>query len=220
MRMRSVLPVAVLAVATLAVGACTTASQGPGGNSKGGSAPTSHGFDVSSITKDSAIAALVPAAVAQDGKLTVAAELSYAPLEFVGADGKMPVGLDVDIAGAIARLMGLQADVQSSQFDSIIPGIGTRYEAGVSAFTITAERLRTVTMVSYFNAGSQLAVRKGNPDTIDPAHLCGVTIGVQTGTVQQDELEATKADCADKPIDLLPYGKQGDVTTNLVGGKL
>ncbi|MCL1870079.1 MAG: ABC transporter substrate-binding protein [Promicromonosporaceae bacterium] len=219
MRTCTALPAAALLVATLALGACTTASQdAAGGGSATGSPAAS--FDPSSIAKDAAIAAMVPAAVSADGKLTVAAELSYAPLEFVGTDGKTPTGLDMDIARAVAALMGLQADIQPSQFDAIIPGIGTKYEVGLSAFTITADRLKTVNMISYFNAGSQLAVLAGNPDKVDPDNLCGVTVGVQTGTVQQDDLTAKQAACGSKKINVLPYDKQADVTTNLVGGKL
>ncbi|WP_425955449.1 ABC transporter substrate-binding protein [Xylanimonas sp. McL0601] len=211
MRTRSALSVAVVAASTLALGACTSAS------SSGSSAASSD----STIAKDDAIAALVPAAVAADGKLTVGSDLSYAPAEFVGTDGKTPVGFDVDIAKAIANLMGLEADIQSSTFDAIIPGVGTRYEVGVSSFTVTPERLKAVGMVSYLSAGSLFAVAKGNPDAVDPDNLCGLTVGVQTGTTQQDELEATKATCpAGKALTLLPYAKQADVTTNLVGGKV
>ncbi len=213
MRTRSLFAATAASLAvTLALGACSTASQ------EGSQAGV--GFDTSGITKDDAIAAMVPDAVAADGKLTVAAELTYAPLEFVATDGTTPVGMDMDIAHAVAALMGLTADIQSSQFDSIIPAMGTRYEVALSAFTITAERLESVNMVSYFAAGSQFAVQKGNPDGVDPDNLCGFTVGVQTGTVQQDELEAKQADCAGNPITVLPYDKQADVTTNLVGGKV
>ncbi|QAY69599.1 ABC transporter substrate-binding protein [Xylanimonas protaetiae] len=211
MRQRPVLVLATALTAALSLGACTSASQ-----DLGGSAPSA---TPTAVTKDAAIAALVPAAVAADGRLTVGADLSYAPLEFVDADGKTPVGLDVDIATAVANLMGLEVDIQSAQFDSIIPAIGTRYEVGISAFTITPERLDAVTMVSYFSAGSQLAVQAGNPAGVNPDDLCGMTVGVQTGTVQQTELEELSAACA-TPIQILPYDSQATVTTNLVGGKL
>ncbi len=211
MRTRPALAFVAATAAVLALGACTSASEDLGNRE-----PSA---DASEATKDEAIAALVPEAVAADGKLTVAAELTYAPLEFVDADGKTPVGLDIDIATAMAGLMGLEIDIQSAQFDSIIPAIGTRYEAGVSAFTINAERLDAVSMVSYFTAGSQLAVQTGNPAGVDPENLCGLTVGVQTGTVQQGELEELSAAC-DTPIQILPYDSQATVTTNLVGGKL
>jgi len=167
------------------------------------------------------IAALVPEAVSADGKLTIAAELSYAPMEFVGSDGRTAVGFDIDIANAIAAVMGLTPEVMSSSFDAIIPALGTRYELGVSAFTITAERLNAVNMVSYLTAGSQLAVQTGNPHQINPDNLCGVSIAVQTGTVQQEELEAlNKGDCASNQIKIFPYDSQADATSNLVGGRV
>ena len=221
MRTRLVLSVAVAAAATLALGACTSASENPsGGSTATGTGSPAASFDPTTIAKDPTIAAMVPAAVAADGKLTVGSDLTYAPAEFVGTDGKTPTGYDVDLSTAIAHLMGLQPDIQSSTFDAIIPSIGTKYEIGVSSFTVTAERLKAVNMVSYFNAGSQFAVQKGNPDKVDLSNLCGLTIGVQTGTTQQDELTALNAKCGDKKITILTYDKQADVTTNLVGGKV
>ncbi|QAY69600.1 ABC transporter substrate-binding protein [Xylanimonas protaetiae] len=215
MRTRPALSVAFVAAATFALGACSSASQeGGDGGSTGG------GFDLASIVKNDEIAALVPDAIAADGKLTVGSDLTYAPAEFVGTDGKTAVGFDIDIITAVAQLMGLEVDVQSSAFDAIIPSIGTRYEVGISSFTINADRLQTVNMVSYFDAGSLFAVAKGNPDGIDPQNLCGVTVGVQTGTVQQEALEAAQAACGDDTIDVLPFESQADVTTNLVEGRV
>jgi len=109
----------------------------------------------------------------------------------------------------------------SSSFDAIIPALGTRYELGVSAFTITPERLDAVNMISYLEAGSQLAVRAGNPDAVDPTNLCGVSIAVQIGTIQQEELEAlNKGECATNQVKIFPYESQADATANLVGGKV
>jgi polar amino acid transport system substrate-binding protein len=226
--MRSrLLPVsAASAAAALFLAGCTTASQeldgGTGSPSDGASAPA-QGFDASATEVDEAVAALVPEEVAQDGALTVGSNLEYAPVEFVAPDGTTPVGLDIDIVTALAATMGLEADVKSSTFDAIIPAVGSRYELGISAFTITPERLEQVNMVSYFTAGSQFAVAKGNPDGIDPENLCGVTVGVQTGTIQQEELATISADCeaqGEEPVEVLPYDSQSDVTTNLAGGKL
>lgn len=226
MRTRPTLVATVVtsAVAALALTGCTTASQDTGGAApSSGASASPEAFDLSGITKDDALASSVPEAVAKDGKLTIGSELTYAPVEFVAADNKTPIGIDIDIAGAVAKTLGLTADVQSSTFDAIIPAIGTKYEAGFSAFTITPERLKTVNMVSYFSAGSQYAVAKGNPEDVDPADLCGLSVGVQTGTVQQDELDAASKACTDAgkdAIDVLPYDSQAAVATNLAGGKL
>ncbi|MGF0114961.1 ABC transporter substrate-binding protein [Promicromonospora sp. Marseille-Q5078] len=226
MRTRPALVATVVtsAVAALALTGCTTASQDLGSSpaaSAGESSPAA--VDLDAVQKDDAVAAKVPAAVAEDGTLTIGSNLEYAPVEFVDADGTTPVGLDIDIATALAKTMGLELDVQNAGFDSIIPAIGSKYEAGMSAFSVTPERLKTVNMVSYFSAGSQFAVAKGNPDGVSPDDLCGVTVGVQTGTIQQDELATISKACTDggkDAVDVLPYDSQSDVTTNLAGGKL
>jgi len=210
---------ASLAAATLGLvglAGCTYASQ------ELDSAPGFvQGFDVSQILAVPEVIALVPDHVKVDGILTVGSELTYPPMEFVAGDGQTAIGLDIDIARAIARIMGLDAEVKPASFDSIIPGIGPKYEIGISAFTITPDRLAAVNMVSYFSAGSQFAVRAANPTGISPDMLCGTRIAVQIGTVQQDELQLwTESACAENPITILPYETQADATANLLGGKV
>jgi len=203
---------APLAIALL--GGCTYASEMIGVEQPG-SANLTH------VTAVPEIAAMVPDAIKADGRLTIASELTYAPMGFVGPDGRTAVGMDIDIAEAIAAVMGLEPEIMSSSFDAIIPSLGTRYELGVSAFTVTAARLDAVNMVSYLTAGSQLAVRTGNPDAVYPGDLCGISIAVQVGTVQHEDLEAlNRGECAGNPVQIFPYDSQADATANLVGGRV
>lgn len=180
------------------------------------------GFDVSGVQKDDAIAALLPAAVADKGVLTVGMDTSYAPADYLAEDGTTPIGYDVDIAKAIGAVLGVEVDVQSADFAGIIPAIGTKYDIGVSSFTIRADREEQVNMISYFQAGEAYAVQAGNPKKVDGSDLCGLTVGVQTGTVEDDELTAAIDQCAadgKDAIEPLRYEAQSDVTTALVGGK-
>lgn len=103
-----------------------------------------------------------------------------------------------------------------------MPGIGTKYDVGISSFTITNERMASYNMISYIMVGSSYAVRTGNPEGFDPESVCGQTIAVQTGTWQEEDLAAKSEQCkADgkQAIDVLSYGTQADVTTNVIGGK-
>ncbi|WP_418606369.1 DUF2255 family protein [Georgenia sp. SUBG003] len=62
----------------------------------------------------------------------------------------------------------------------------------------------------------------GNP-SLDAQDLCGTTMGVQTGTIQDEDVDAISTACTDagdEPIEVLRYTSQADVTTNLVGGKI
>jgi polar amino acid transport system substrate-binding protein len=227
--MRRLPALAAIAVAGLALTACTDASQNPPADDASASSTSSaapgadEGYDVSGIETVEDIAALLPAEVAEDGTLDVGVNLTYAPAEFVGGpDGQTPVGYDIDLAGALAQVLGLEAEIHHAEFAGIIPAIGTRYDVGISSFTITPERLDQVNMIANFEAGSAYAVASGNPAGVDPANVCGITLGVQTGTYQ-DELTADMvAACeeAGEPLEVLRYASQADVTTNLVGGRV
>ncbi len=103
---------------------------------------------------DPKVAALVPAAIKSKGTLTVAADASYAPNEFIGPDGHTVEGMDVDLMQALGGLMGLKVNVVNQTFDSIIPGLlAGKYDVGASSFTDTKAREKQVDFVDYFVAG-------------------------------------------------------------------
>lgn len=210
--------VAVAATVTLLLAGCSSDASPDSDSTSAGAAS----FDPTSIAKDATIAALVPESVASTGKLVVGADTTYAPAEYIGEDGQTPEGYDVDLAKAIGAVLGLETEVQTASFTGIIPAIGSKYDIGMSSFTITPERASEVNMVQYFTAGEAYAVAKGNPKKVDGADLCGLTVGVQIGTVEDEGLDALIAQCvADgkDPITPLKYDKQTDVTTAVVGGK-
>ncbi|MBN9327830.1 MAG: transporter substrate-binding domain-containing protein, partial [Cellulomonas sp.] len=185
-------PLALVAVAavTLSLTACGGGSGTPAASSSGSAAGASAAatFDPSSVKKDDTLAALLPDKVKSAGTLTVGADTSYAPAEYIAEDGKTPVGYDV----------------------------------GISSFTINSDREQKANMIAYFQAGEAYAVQKGNPNKVDPTNLCGLTVGIQTGTVEDDEFNAVIAKCktdGKKAPNPLKYAKQSDVTTALVGGK-
>ena len=214
---------AISAAMIVSLGACGT-SEKSDSTASGDSESSSNtaGYDVSGVTKDDDIAAMLPESVTKDGKLTVGMDTSYAPAEFLAEDGKTPIGFDVDIAKALANMFGLEAVPQTSNFDSIIPSIGTKYDIGISSFTVTKERLEAVDFVSHFDAGSAWAVKKGNSNKIDVSDLCGKKVAVQTATMQETEAnkmaKQCEADGKDK-LEVISSKLQTDVTTNVVTGK-
>nr|WP_304306372.1 ABC transporter substrate-binding protein [Bifidobacterium catenulatum] len=221
--LRKIAVFALSAAMIVSLGACGTSEKSDSaasGDSESSSNTT--GYDVSGVTKDDDIAAMLPKSVAKDGKLTIGMDTSYAPAEFLAEDGKTPVGFDVDIAKALANMFGLEAVPQTSNFDSIIPSIGTKYDIGISSFTITPERMEAVDFVSMFKAGSTWVVKKGNPNKVDTSDLCGLKIAVQTGTTQEEEVNAAAKQCkADgkSEVQILSNKLQTDVTTNVATGK-
>jgi polar amino acid transport system substrate-binding protein len=204
---------------------------GGGGTSGGGGAPTvqssssggSSSESIPSVSKDDALAAMVPTEIASDGKISVGTDATYAPSEFLAADGKTVQGFDVDLFKAVAQKLGLEAQFTSAPFGNIIPSVESgKYEIGVSSFTVNPDRLKTVDMVSYYMAGTAWATKKGNPTGIAQDNACGKRVAVQKATVQVDDITKRSTDCtsAGKPaITIDQYQGQDQATASVVSGK-
>ena len=190
-----------LCLSLVAVGACTHAEDWrASGTDDSAPIPT---YDTGAIQPQPDIIAMLPEGALADGVLDVAAATDYPPAEFLDAGGAA-VGYDVHLSQAIARVLGVRAEVHTAEFDSIIAGVGTTYDAGISSFTVTRERTAAMNMIAYINVGSRFNVAAGNPKSIDPSdhlNLCGLTIGVQTGTAQEESINTFSQDCtkAGKP---------------------
>ena len=202
------------AIVGLALSACgSTSLSTPGASNK----PTV------SQTKEANLADKLPAKVKAAGKIVVGVDATYAPNEFLDADGKTVKGWDIDLFNAVAQKFGVTVEWQPAKFDSIIIGVNSgKYDVGVSSFTINAARKKQVNMVSYYNAGTQWAAAPGNPKKVDPKSPCGLKVAVQKGTVQeQDDMPAKIKACASagKPISLQVYDGQDQATAAVASGK-
>lgn len=219
--MRRLLSAGVIAV--LALTACSPDAPGEGDTGAPPASETDRTHDVSGVEKVDEIAALLPQEIQDKGTLTIGAAIDYAPAEFRAEDLETAIGYDVDLGKALGRVLGVETEVAAAEFSSLLPGIGSLYDIGISSFTITAERTASYNMISYVMVGSSYAVQAGNPQDFDPDAVCGQTIGVQNGTWQQEELAMFSEDCeaaGEEAVDVLAYGSQSDVTTNLIGGKV
>ena len=203
------------AIVGLALSAC--------GSSSLSTPTTSSSAPVATQSVDPALAALLPAKIKSSGKIVVGTDATYAPNEFLNADGKTVQGMDVDLFNAVAQKLGVKVVWTPASFDSIITGVeGGKYDMGVSSFTINKDRMKQVNMVSYFNAGTQWATAPGNPKKVNPQSPCGLNVAVQKGTVQeQQDMPPKVAACAKtgKPVNLLIYAGQDQATAAVATGK-
>lgn len=165
--------VAVTGVAALALTACG----GKTADDKNKSASVSVAANTSLHDK-------LPAKIKAAGKLVMATDPSYAPIEFT--NGGAFQGFDIDLANAIGKLLNIKIDIRKAQFDGILIGINSgRFDFAMSAFTDNTDREKANDFVDYFTAGTSIGVRKGNPKKIvDQLSLCGLKVGAEKGTIQ------------------------------------
>ena len=211
--------IALVSAVALSFGLTACGSDSLGGSSSSSSSSSSS----TSVAADKSLADTVPEAIKSKGTLTIGTDASYPPNETFDSDGKTIVGMDIDLLNAVLGKLGLKGKYVNGGFDSLILGVGSgKYDMSVSSFTINDERKKQVDMISYFKAGSQWVVPKGNPKKVSPDDACGRTITVQKGTVQVTDMEARSKKCTTdgkKAISLLIEQDQSKATLNLASGK-
>ncbi|MHB8531883.1 MAG: ABC transporter substrate-binding protein, partial [Solirubrobacteraceae bacterium] len=209
--------IGVPALAVLALAGC-----GSSKSSSSTTSPTSSAPVTASVS--SAVAGQVPAKYKSKGTLEVASEAQYAPNEFLASDGHTIIGMDPDLVSALAETMGLKAKFSDAQFEAIIPGIQAgRYDLGASSFTDTKERQKKVDFVTYYNAGISFYAKSGsNPGVESVKDLCGKTVAVEKGTVEQEESEKQSKACTKegkKSVTVLSFPGQNAVTLAIASGR-
>ncbi len=187
MKLRALPLLSLIAIGTLALTSCTSAS------AEIEAAPT----DENSVELGTAVlpempfdaeaAALLPADIAERGYLNAAFSPTFAPFEYYDTDNKTIIGFDVDYITAVGQVLGLDVKTEAASFDAIIPGLSSgKYDLSNSGIAVTEERKQNTDFVVFAQAGSGIGVLPGNPKDISNTYeaLCGLKIAAGKGTIQ------------------------------------
>jgi polar amino acid transport system substrate-binding protein len=215
-----------LAVPSLALCVCAIVACGSSSKTtpRATSTAPSTTSPASTAAANSAVVAQVPASIKSKGTITVAADASYAPDEFIGPDGHTVVGMDADLSHALAQTMGLKSNVVNATFATIIPGLASgRYDMGASSFTDTKAREKTVDFVDYANVGESFYTKTNGGTQIGSiADICGKTVAVESGTTEEGDAKTQSAKCtkAGKPaVTVLVFSTQTEANLAVSSGR-
>nr|WP_257019271.1 ABC transporter substrate-binding protein [Streptomyces sp. TLI_235] len=201
----------------------------PAAPAAGASAVAAASHDVvSGVRKVDAVAALLPEDVRKSGTLRLGGAVGTPPSAFYPDPAKKsPAGLDVDIADAVGKVLGVTVRREDAAFETILPALGSgKYDVGTGNFGVTTARLKTIDFVTYIDDGQGFAVRKDDTrlqQVTDLVQLCGLTIGTGAGTTFETTLDARKNVCADagrKPYEVRAFSDNGAVLTGLQQGRI
>ncbi|MBQ7740386.1 MAG: basic amino acid ABC transporter substrate-binding protein [Eubacterium sp.] len=121
------------------------------------------------------------AAPAEKETLVMATNAEFPPYEY--HEGDAIVGIDAEIAQAIADKLGMELKIEDVAFDSIIPGVqAKKYDMGMAGMTVTEERLKSVNFSDSYAKGVQAVIVKEDSDIKSIDDIKGKKIGVQTST--------------------------------------
>ncbi len=120
-----------------------------------------------------------------EGQLIMATNAQFPPYEYY--DGDEIVGIDAEIAQAIADKLGLELVIDDMEFDSIITAVkGGKADIGLAGMTVTAEREEEVYFTESYATGVQVVIVKEDSEITSVDDLfaddAAYVIGVQRNT--------------------------------------
>lgn len=131
------------------------------------------------------VLALMVACFAGCGKektLVMGTNATFPPYEFVDDNGKI-VGIDAEIAQAIADKLGYKLEIRDMEFDSLLTAVDSgSIDFALAGMTVTDERLLSVNFSDTYATGVQVIIVKEGSSIASVDDLAGKTIGVQSGT--------------------------------------
>ncbi len=173
-----------------------------------------------------ALGKTLPDSIQKSGVIRVGSDIEYPPIEFYEEGTKTIHGVDWDIAQAMGKELGVTFKfTNDTDFKGLIGSLNSgRYDIIMSAMNDTSERRGNgVDFIDYFLAGSSMLVKKGNPKKIESVDsLCGTTVAVQKGTVQETDIlgpQVTKCAASGKPLEVLTFEKDADAVQQVLNGR-
>ena len=124
-------------------------------------------------------------AAAMADTLTMGTNASFPPYEYY--ENEQIVGIDAEIAAAIAEKPGMELKIEDMEFKAIIPAVTTgKVDIGMAGMTVTEERLQSVNFSETYATGIQAIIVKEGSEikSVDDLYAEGATwkVGVQDAT--------------------------------------
>jgi polar amino acid transport system substrate-binding protein len=169
-------------------------------------------------------AAELPDAIRQAGALRLTVNSTYAPMESRDPASNELMGLDIDLAGELAKRLGVKIVWSETAFAELIPALQTRRaDAIISGISDRASRRETADFIDYLVTGPQFFVLADNEAKL-AVDLCGKKIGTTRSTSFPAEIEKwSKQACegaGKPPAQYVPGENSIDVRNQLKQGRI
>ena len=173
--MKKMLSLALVLVLMMSLAACGAKTETPAATT----APAAAAETTAAAADTEAPAAEVKTIEA--GKLIMSTNASFPPYEMIADDGTFE-GIDVEVAGAIAKKLGLELEVDDMDFDAALLAVQqNKSDIVMAGVTVTDDRKLVMNFTDSYATGVQVViVKEGSDVTLD--NLGEKMIGTQRGT--------------------------------------
>lgn len=158
-----------------------------------------------------------------DGVFSVCQDPTFPPMEFM-SESQEVIGVDADLAKALAALWGAEPKIMAMEFSGLLPSLAAgRCDAVISGTLLTEERQKTFDGVGYLNTYVVVIAKAGAAPLAGMDDLAGKTIAAQSGTKYVEQLAEMSTALEAKglaPITVPLYPKQTDAIQQLLVGRV
>lgn len=151
----------------------------------------------------------------EDGVLTMSTNAAFPPYEMTNDVGEFE-GIDVEMAGEIAKRLGLELQIDDMDFDAALLAVQQgKSDIAMAGITITEDRLVNMDFSDTYANGVQSVIVPEGSDITSPDDLAGKLVGVQRGTTGYTF-------CIDEFGEdaVAPFDNGNTAVQNLVSGKV
>ena len=133
-------------------------------------------------TEEAASADAAAVTTVNAGKLTMSTNAAFPPYEMTTDTGDFE-GIDIEVAGAIAKKLGLELQVDDMDFDAaLLAAQNGKSDMVMAGVTVTDERLKVMDFSDTYAEGIQSIIVPEGSDITTADDLSGKAIGTQRGT--------------------------------------
>lgn len=153
--------------------------------------------------------------------LVMATNAEFPPYEF--HEGDDIVGIDAEMAAAVAEELGMDFKIEDMAFDSIIPAVDSgKADIGVAGMTVTESRLQNVNFSDTYAKATQVVIVKEDSDIAGPDALTGKKVGVQLGTtgdIYASDIKDAEVEQYNKGFEAVQALTQGKIDAVVIDGE-
>lgn len=203
----------------LLVAACTfsMAACGSGSGSAGDSGSTAQ----SSESDDADAEEASGEDAGEGGTLIMATNAEFPPYEY--HEGDEIVGIDAEIAAAIADELGMTLEIEDMAFDSIITAVSSgKADMGLAGMTVDPDRQKNVNFSDTYATAAQVIIVNEDSDIAGPDDLTGKKIGVQLGTtgdIYAEDIEDAEIERYNKGMEAVQALQQSKIDAVVIDGE-
>jgi glutamine transport system substrate-binding protein len=148
--------------------------------------------------------------------LRVVTDPSFVPFEMMDQETGEMVGFDMEIIAEVAERAGFEYDLNTMDFNGIIPALQTgNVDIAIAGITITDERSQIVDFSDpYYDSGLRILVRSSDDAVEELDDLEGKKVGTKIGSTSYDFLVKN----LEKEDGVTPYPGSSDMYMALMSG--